>query len=163
MKDLIEAELGILIKQPLIDIGRAGNLLWISFGKELFITDKNGCKKSKRKYALHIQCAWRIVNDSRIIVGSRDFYTPRTGLGNISFEWDNPGVNRFDEKIEELQDLSRSTIVEGVVADEFGGLKIIFDSGIRLEIFPDESLEDEFWRFIIAGETSKHFVVFDKD
>lgn len=163
MRDQIEAELGILLKQPLIDIGRAGNLLWLSFGRKIFITDKNGCKKPKNEYALHIQCAWRIVKDTRIIVGSRDFYTPRTGITSDSFAWDTPGANRVDEKIEELKALQSNVVIDKIAADEFGGIKVTFNSGINLEVFPDDSLEDEFWRLIVAGEPSKHFVVFDKD
>ena len=162
MRKLIEAELGILIKQPLTDIGRAGNLLWLSFGKKIFVVDKNGCKKTQSEYALNIQCAWRIVKDCRIIVGSRDFYIPRTDLQIDSFEWDTQGVNRFDEKIEELNFHQRYGIVDKISADEFGGIKITFNSSIVLEVFPDDSLEDEFWRFIVSGKASRHFVVFDR-
>ena len=32
------------------------------------------------EYALHIQCSWRIVKGNKILVGSGDFYSPRTGL-----------------------------------------------------------------------------------
>lgn len=55
-------------------------------------------------------------------------------------------------------------IITEVGADEIGGLYISFDSGIKLEVFPNDSLEDEFWRFIeFNGQDSEHFVVFDRD
>ena len=163
MKIRIEKELSVLLMQPLIDMGRAGNLVWLSFGERVITIDRNGCKRLKGKYALHIQCSWRLTDEGRIIVASRDIYLPRTGLSNDDFDWDKLGVNRFDEKIDELKKrIKTNTIVTEISADIFGGLKISFNSGIRLEIFPDDSLEDEFWRLIVFEGKSKHFVVFEQ-
>ena len=159
----IEEELKVLVEKPLSNIGRAGNLLWLSLGEKIVTIDINGCEVLKGKYALHIQCSWRLTMGSRIIVGSQDFYIPRTGLSENDFNWDIQGQNRFDEKIKEFKKMAESkTKVVEVSADEFGGIKISFDSGIRLEVFPEDSLEEEFWRFIEFGKKSKHFVVFDK-
>ena len=163
-KDDIEEALKELIGQQLTNIGRAGNLLWLSFGEKILVIDRNGCEKFKEKYALHVQCSWRLTTENKISVASKDIYIPRTGLDEDDFDWDEFGANRFDEKIEELKEqIVSSATVSKITADEFGGLKIYFESGIRLEVFPDDSLEDEFWRFIIFGSESKHYVVFDKD
>jgi hypothetical protein len=159
----IEKELKVLIGKPLSNIGRAGNLLWLSFGEKIAMLDMNGCEVFKEKFALHIQCSWRLTIGSRIIVGSQDFYIPRTGLSEDEFNWDIQGANRFDERINAFKEMPESnTKVVEFFMDEFGGVKISFDSGAKLEVFPDDSLEEEFWRFIEFGEKSKHFVVFDK-
>lgn len=46
-------------------------------------------------------------------------------------------------------------------ADDIGGLIIYLDNELKIEIFPDDSLQQEFWRFIIFKEDSEHFVVYD--
>lgn len=164
VKVRIEEKLRVLLKQPLVDIGRASNLFWVSFGEKVVTIDRKGHKNLKGKYALNIQCSWRLINDSRIIVASKDIYIPKSGLKDDEFEWEKLGENRFDEKISEFKTiaLASNTVVSQIYADEIGGLIIIFDSGIRLELFPDDSLEDEFWRFIIYGDKSEHFIVFEK-
>ena len=58
--------------------------------------------------------------------------------------------------------LTSNVLVSKISADEIGGLIIGLDLGIKLELFPDDSLEDEFWRFIVFGDKSEHFVVFEK-
>lgn len=69
----IEDKLSILIRQPLIDIGRASNLLWLSFGERISTLDRKGNEIQKGKYALNVQCAWRLTQNSQIIVASKDF------------------------------------------------------------------------------------------
>ena len=166
MKRKIEERLSKVLGQPFLSIGRAGNLLWLCFGENIVVRDRNGNEKTKSTYALNIQCAWRVIKENKIIVASGDFYLPKTGMsGDDAVEWDKIRVNRFDEKIDELKKAMVSEmIINGVLGDEIGGLCISFDSGIKLEIFPNDSLEDEFWRFIeFDGQNSEHFVVFDKD
>ena len=67
-------------------------------------SNQKGKTEEVAEYALHIQCSWRIVKGNKIVVASRDFYSPRTGLDdeNEYFEWDVQGNNRFDERIEFL-------------------------------------------------------------
>lgn len=164
IKEQIEIELHVLIKQKLYDIGRAGSLLWVSFGEEVITLDGKGLEKLKGKYTLHIQCTWRITTDDEIIVASGDIFQPRTGLSYEDFEWDTKGENRFDEKIPALKkEFQLTGIINYISADKYGGLRICFDSGICLEVFPDDSLENEFWRFIKFEDVNKHFVVFDKE
>lgn len=162
MKLRIENKLNVLMGTPLSNIGRAGNLFWLSFGEDVIVLDRNGCETIKGKYALNIQCSWRITDEDKIIVASRDIYLPKTGLSDEGFEWDAPGSNRFDERIYLIKKKIKSNIlVSQILADNLGGLKIYFGSGIVIELFPDDSLEEEFWRFIIFGKKSKHFVVFE--
>ena len=126
---------------------------------------KRGRTEEAAEYALHIQCSWRIAKGYKIVVGSRDFYSPRTGLKseNEHFEWDIQGNNRFDERIESfIKDINEHTIVERVDSDEVGGLKIFLSQGYLLEVFPDTSEDDEyseFSRLFKQKEDSSHFVV----
>jgi hypothetical protein len=164
MKVKIEKKLSVLLKQPLIDIGRASNLLWLSFGEKVVTIDRKGNEILRGKYALNVQCSWRLTKERRIIVASKDIYIPKTGLDEDAFEWEKYGENRFDEKISEFKSimLTSNVLVSKISADEIGGLIIGLDLGIKLELFPDDSLEDEFWRFIVFGDKSEHFVVFEK-
>lgn len=165
MKKRIEEKMKILLNQPFLRMGRAGNLLWMCFGQNITVKNKRGDEEIKSTYALNIQCAWRLVKDGKILVASGDYYLPKAGINNENFEWDKFGANRFDEKVEGLKKLTDwEMIITEVGADEIGGLYISFDSGIKLEVFPNDSLEDEFWRFIeFNGQDSEHFVVFDRD
>ena len=165
MKGLIEEKLNTLIKQPLIDIGRASNLLWLSFGKKIVTIDRKGNEVQKGKYALNVQCAWRLTQNSHIIVASKDFYIPRTGLECDLFDWEEYGNNRFDERISDFKRIITTTnlSVSNISIDDIGGFTIEFGLGVKFELFPDDSLEDEFWRFIVNGNKSEHFVFIEKE
>ncbi len=165
MSGIIEEKLNVIIKQKLVDIGRSSNLLWLSFGEKVVTIDRKGNEVIKGKYALNVQCAWRLTQDSHIIVASKDFYVPRTGQEYDSFDWEEYGSNRFDERINEFKTTFKTTnlSVSNIFADDIGGFKICFDCGVQFESFPDDSLEDEFWRFIVNGDKSEHFVLFEKE
>jgi hypothetical protein len=165
MKGLIEEKLNVLIQQPLIDIGRASNLLWLSFGERVVTIDRKGNEIQKGKYALNVQCAWRLTQNSHIIVASKDFYLPKTGLEYDSFDWEEYGNNRFDERISSFKPMITTTnlSVSNISVDDIGGVKIDFEFGVKFELFPDDSLEEEFWRFIINGNKSEHFVFVEKE
>lgn len=165
MKGLIEEKLKVLINQPLLDIGRASNLLWLSFGERVVTINRKGNEIQKGKYALNVQCAWRLTQNSRIIVASKDIYLPKTGLEYDSFNWEEYGNNRFDERISSFKPMITTSklSVSNISVDDIGGVKIDFEFGVKFELFPDDSLEEEFWRFIINGNKSEHFVYIDKE
>lgn len=161
----IYEKLFVIISQPLIDIGRASNLVWISFGEKIVFIDRKGNKSLKGKYSINIQCSWRITQDSKIIVASKDIYIPKTNFENDEFNWEIYGENRFDEKINEIKSMidTSKIFVTNVSSDELGGIIITFNSGLKLELFPDGSIKDEYWRFIIFGDINDHFIIFDED
>ncbi|MDC7722602.1 hypothetical protein [Priestia megaterium] len=164
MREATKSKLDKLVGLNLRYAGRASNLFWLGFGEKILVTRREK-KEEVAEYALHIQCSWRIAKGYKIVVGSRDFYSPRTGLENENehFEWDIQGNNRFDERIESLiKDINEQMIVERVESDEVGGLKIFLSQGYLLEVFPDTSEDDEyseFWRLFNRKEDSPHFVV----
>lgn len=164
MREAIRSQIGKLIGLNLQYAGRASNLFWLGFGELISVT-RRGKTEELAEYALDIQCSWRIIKDNKILVGSRDFYSPRTGWNeeNDDFDWDVQGNNRFDERIESfIENTKEHVAVERVEPDEVGGLKIFLSQGYLLEVFPDTSEDDEyseFWRFFNQRENSPHFVV----
>ncbi|AUO13532.1 hypothetical protein [Priestia megaterium] len=164
MREATKSKLDKLVGLNLRYAGRASNLFWLGFGEKILVT-RRGKKEEVAEYALHIQCSWRIAKGYKIVVGSLDFYSPRTGLENENehFEWGIQGNNRFDERIESfIKDINEHTILERVDSDEVGGLKIFLSQGYLLEVFPDTSEDDEyseFWRLFNRKEDSPHFVV----
>ncbi|MCT8335836.1 hypothetical protein NUH30_19270 [Leptospira sp. 85282-16] len=158
MKSKIENITKCLINEELIEFGRAADLVWFSFGKEILIKNSKGSRK-KNKYSIHIQCPWRLSIKDKVKVASYDIYLPIDS--NIqNFNWEEFGSNIFDNiSIKFLQNQKRNYLVKKIVADKFGGLKIIFNKNLTLEIFTNSSQNEEFWRFIKFGNKSKHFVI----
>lgn len=159
MKNSIEIKLHVLIGLPLENAGRSGNLTWFSFGKTKKIMSLRGIEKRVGEHTLNVQCSWRITKELEIIVASKDLYLPsREWMGKEEeFEWDIQGMNRYDERITGFK--AMNLLVEKIEADGLGSVKIYFSDSYLLEIFPDDSSEEEFWRFFVPGELNSHFVV----
>jgi len=51
--------------------------------------------------------------------------------------------------------------VNSVQSDQYGGLVIGFSNDYLLEVFPDDSLKEEYWRFFGNNPQEEHFIVFD--
>ena len=66
--------INLLIGEPLSEIGRAANMLWMGFGKDVKTTNLKGQERTVSEYALHVQCAWRMIYKKEIIIGNNDFY-----------------------------------------------------------------------------------------
>ncbi|MED1205954.1 hypothetical protein [Heyndrickxia acidicola] len=166
MREEIISHIGKLMDLKLQYAGRASNLFWLGFG-DMILVNRRGRTEETAEYALHIQCSWRITSDNKIVVASRDFYSPRSDWkGNEGdFEWDIEGENRFDERIKTFLKAKGNLIVQQVEPDMFGGFKLILSNGYMLEIFPDSSEEDEqseHWRFFNRKGNVPHLVVSGK-
>ncbi|MBE5393919.1 MULTISPECIES: hypothetical protein [Brevibacillus] len=159
MKKIIEKKLQVLIGLPVENAGRSGNLTWFSFGKTKKITSLRGIEKRVGEHTLNVQCSWRITKEHEIIVASKDIYIPnKEWVGkDEEFVWDKPGMNRYDERIIKFKALN--ILVDKIEADDLGGIKVYFSDRYLLELFPDSSSEEEFWRFFVPGELNSHFVV----
>lgn len=165
MKELIEKTLKVLINLPLNRIGRAANLLWLSFGVERVEKSYFGDEKIVGEYGLHVQCSWRIVDNEKILADSQDMYIPSSAIDQSNFcwedfQWDKPGNSLCDELFGSLINSVKPKItVREIAADNFGGLSICLENGYTLEVFPNSSSDEESWRLLgEAGE--EHFVVF---
>jgi hypothetical protein len=163
MKEAIRTELGKLINLKRREAGRASNLLWVGF-RERILVKRRGEAEEVAEYALHIQCSWRITRANKIIVASKDFYSPVSECDvEEGFDWDEQGSNRFDERITSfIEGVKEELIVERIDSDELGGLKIFLSESYVLEVFPDSSQDDEyseFWRFFNRKSDTPHFIV----
>lgn len=154
-----------LIGLPLWDAGRAADLTWFCFGARRWVRGFFGDLKEVGRFALHVQCAWRIVQGESVIVGHRDMYCP-PGDGTKSpdappgFKWDTPGSNRLDHRLKQLfQNPPGTLIVQRVEVGSAGALQIFFENEITLEIFPNDSFDEEHWRLFGTGRDDPHFVV----
>lgn len=165
MKEQIEQALSVLIGKPIWGKYKALDLDAFQFGAVLMLPNRKGEMDEVGEYRLHIQCAWRITHSHRIVVASRDRYSPAGDQDNFpeDFDWQT-GENRLEERISLLFGKHREDplVVEAIQADEVGGVTIVLNEGYVLDIFPDDSLEGEYWRFFPSiREQGKHFVVSD--
>lgn len=166
MRAQIEGVLKKLQDLPMLESGRNVDLQSFQFGPIRKVSDRHGEIRMVGTYALHVQCAWRITCGNEIVVASRDrFYPAGDSYQEVeNFEWDKPGANRCDERISKMfQNRSGSPfIVKNIISDDFGGFSLSFDSEYTLTVFPDDSLEGEFWRFFEPFSNQEHFIITGK-
>jgi hypothetical protein len=168
MKDKIRQAASGLIGLPLWDAGRACDLAWFAFGGRRTVRDFYGKHLEVGEFALHVQCAWRLVQGESTIFGNRDLYYPAGWEMDSpdfprNFNWDVQGANRLDERLGLFfQNENKGLVVERVEAGLAGALQVFFRDETVLEILPNDSLEGEHWRLFRAYRDEPHFVVTGK-
>ena len=121
------------------------------------------------KYALHIQCPWRIDRPEGTVTGRLDLCEHISGEQMLD-EWE-PGI---DDNIQDvrlaalLQSYNADTrshvnttdilIVERVNASTLGDATIDLSGGYRLTLFP-AGTASKAWRIFRPGDDDSHFVV----
>ncbi|MGI1659916.1 MAG: hypothetical protein ACRKFN_13270 [Desulfitobacterium sp.] len=163
MKSIIEQKLKPLIGIPLSKVGRSANVVWFCFGEKRISKDFFGNKREVFQYAIHLECSWRIIKNNIIEIGSKDLYVPSKEWkgDDENFEWDIQGNNLFDDWI----NLSNSCLplnITNFSVDQVCGIKVFFEEDYVLEIFPNNSTDDECWRFFIPGNLDSHLVITGK-
>jgi hypothetical protein len=162
MRGQVQKALDVLIGKPLWSSGRAADLEWFQFGERRTVKGFRGMAKEVGEYALHVQCAWRIRHGDQVVVGSRDLYVPpeASEAGVDDFNWDVQGANRRDKRIAELfQNETRQFMVKQVQVGEAGSFTITLDHEYALDVFPDDSLDDEHWRIFQPSKEAHDSVV----
>lgn len=167
MKGEIEKALQELIGTPMWGSSRAVDMEMFAFGAPHTTAGRQGRIVTRGEFALHVQCAWRIVRGSKIAVGSHDFRYPRGDPMDepADFQPHAPGANRRDVRLETLfkERSSDPLVVRAVAADDTGRVTIAFQDDYALELFPDDSLEteghSERWRLLRPDTSKPHFVV----
>ncbi len=160
----MDQALQALVGLPLRSMGRAADLEWFGFGHPREVPKRNGGTKIVEDWALHVQCAWCLTGAQGIVTGLRDLYVP-AGDPNASTEGWSPlereSPSRLDEITERL--VSEWAVAPPVVwlasADDLGGVRLELTSGHVLEVWPDDSLPDEYWRLFEPWRDTPHFVV----
>lgn len=161
MSEKINKILQNLIGLPLTRTTRAANMECLKFGT-LYLTDRDGETWNHGEFGLHLQCPWRLTNDSEIIVGSNDLYeqADETAEFDENFNWEEFNANLRDIKLDKVIS-DKEHIVKSAIADRFGGLEIVFDSRMLLTVFPviSSKADNEFWRLLDnRPETKQHYV-----
>lgn len=132
--------------------GRASDLLWVHFGEMRRVSTYKKGWKFVGEYALHLQCPWRLTQREKLVTGRGDIFERRGEAKSVL----------FDSRVRKVPLRRLRLIVAAVEADAFGGFRLGFSRGWRLEAFPMESMrspDSEWWRMFIPSGDSRHFVV----
>jgi hypothetical protein len=163
MQEQIRDALQVLTGLSMWDAGRAVNLIWFQFGAKRIVQGWKGDLREVGEYALHLQCAWRIVHLDSIVVAAGERFYPRNDPHHDppDFNWKAPEANRCDEQLERLFTTFNpdQLIVQAVETDRVGGLRLLMFNGLALEVFPDISFDRECWRFFRLYRDESHLVV----
>jgi len=165
VRDEIERALAALIGLPMWGADRDADLLRLQFGVRRTV-DGGGDAREVGDCALRVACPWRLAAPDRILVGSGDLLTPADPDAEPeTFDWDVPGASWLDVRLGELADAHAAAppVVEAVVGDAFGGLRLSLTGGLTFEAFPNSTptghVATEFWRLLRPGAPEPHFVV----
>lgn len=137
----------------LVKIGRCLNMCWITF------------ISNDEKYALHIQSAWNITENSIVVLGDNDFYYPKNEQEDDNdFDWSVIGSALFDRKAEQLNYRLNSidVKVKKVNLSLQNELIIDLDNNYRISTFTNTSNNSELWRAFVKGK-SHHLVAYSNN
>jgi hypothetical protein len=136
-----------------------------AFGAHIPSENRRGEPVDKGEFALHVQCAWRIVKSGEVLVGSRDIFLKSQTLQRPSSALRQADWTRSDERLLAFFDMYRAdpVTVARVEADSVGGVRLGTIDGSVLEVFPDQSVgveaPSEYWRFFQPGNAANHLVI----
>ena len=168
MKREIEAALGVLVGQPVSDIGRAVDMLTVGFGPLVETTNRRGERHLISDHYLHIQETWRITRADAVVVGYADWHYPPAGsdVGYDAFDEASSYRTRQTDLVEAWREHDGADhVVAAVAGSEAGDLRISFADGCLLETFVNQASigeADELWRLLPPRSTARggpHFVV----
>jgi hypothetical protein len=163
MREEIKAALAVLVGLPFCDWGRAADMAMLGFGEMHTVNSPRHGLSEVPDYSIHLQCHWRILGSHGIVVGSSDIFRPPDGYPDVDFEYDLSGANRYDKLMGEFMALHRDhpLIVEPIVADRVGGMRMSLTGDHALELFSNTAPcdDDEHWRLLRREVDSRHFVV----
>jgi hypothetical protein len=160
-----EEVLQSLVGLPLSIVRSAAGMRVFHFGE---VRPHHRERGTVGEYALHVQCPWRLVASGAVVTGSSDFRSPpgdgveadlndpRAGsLQNVRLAtW----LGGYDDATKSHLSASGRLVVVSASADQYGGADIVFSDGVRLQLFPDGSV-DEDWRFFRTNDDGAHFVI----
>jgi hypothetical protein len=144
---------------------RAADMLTLQIGEPRSDISLLGRPREVGAYALHIQCPWRLTEGTRIVAGSGDLYAPADpGADRETWDWDVVGPTWWDDRMQEFfRSTSLSIKVQAIMADTFGGFRLICSGDVTFEVFPSSSVAphdvSEYWRLLQPSASAEHFVV----
>jgi hypothetical protein len=140
---------------PLTRILSAGTMPMFTFGELRTGPSPRGGTRENGTFELHIQCAWRIVHNSTVYMGSGDYY-PDLDNSLREREWDEVIKARIDHLFATMS--QDDLTANNVTVDEFGGFELFFNCGAVLGVFADASHESEYWRIFQPDDKKSHVV-----
>ena len=166
MRSSIERALCELVGEPLRYVSRAANMPTVGFGLAHLVPDnRKGGLRAVATWRLHVGCACRLVGRNGIVAGWGDIFfaagdDPHAHRFNDAWDYSQLGANRWDECTAAWYAGfgGRPPVVEDVEADGLGGCRLRLSGGWIIELWPDDSLPDEYWRFF-RFDAEEHFVV----
>lgn len=104
--------------------------------------------------AIHVQCPFRLVRGSSIVLGSADLNSQRDDWPDAS----DSSTTVYDSRAAQLTELlARSTIaMTDVTVSNAGTLAITWHNDLRLDVLPNSSTDTEAWR-IFRRNSGAHF------
>src|SRR5438067_2154540 len=93
MNEAIVAGLQPLVGLSLWAIGRAGTLEWFEFGGPEQATDLHGETRGVGAYALHVDCAWRLLGPDGMIWSSGQRTRTSKSIGGCCSRRVTPGIS----------------------------------------------------------------------
>jgi hypothetical protein len=126
------------------------------------------------RYALHLQCPWRLEGPGGLVTGQGDLWEhPTLEVPPDDWTWDG-GESRQDMRLGAvlggrdgrtgswLNSAADRLVVTGVDASDLGDLSLALAGGYTLRVFPDGT-GGEAWRLLSPGSEAPHFVVSPPD
>ncbi|WP_405674715.1 hypothetical protein OG292_02535 [Streptomyces sp. NBC_01511] len=99
---------------------------------------------------IHIQCPFRILQEGKVILGSRDMRYPQQGAGSESFEQFGTVYDSRAATLNGIFERIRPAVAEVSFGDA-GHLAVGWEPRFRIEVFPDCSGSMEAWRVFLRG------------
>jgi hypothetical protein len=143
----IANRLSVLVGLDVSGVSRAADMLTMHFGPLKQYTTRRGTVLEGGAWALHVQCCWHIDRSDAILANQDDL------------RGSDEAAMSTTERLTELLVVPNPAVVESVVADATGSLKIALSGKLRLVVTPDGIPEDEDWRFFAPGTDARHFVI----
>lgn len=162
-----------LINAPFQGMHRVIDMLCLNLGeiyqaKTIALGNRVISQNILPTFSLHIQTQWRFIHNNKIILGSRDIYTPYSGEID-EYEWDYSEVGRpddessvFDVVVKQLTKNLSGHFVTQCDLSPLGDIRIIFSNDYIFEVFIPASYQDEEWR-LIDFSRDEHLIFYDVD
>jgi len=157
--------LQVLVGLPLSIVRRAADMRVFHFGE---VRPHRRGKGTVGQYALHVQCPWRLIGPHTVLTGSSDRLLPPSS--DVKMDPNDPRAGSlqnvrlaawlggYDEATKSHVNAAGGLIVMSASADQYGSADIVFPGEVRLQLFPDGSV-DEDWRFFNTESEASHFVI----
>ncbi|KVL28721.1 hypothetical protein WS97_25585 [Burkholderia territorii] len=143
----IERRLVVLCGLDLSGVNRAADMLTLGFGPLSEVKNFKGVVKHVGKWALHVQCTWRLERTNGTVATREDLCgSDETAHSTV-------------DRLRELLVGQGPTRVEGVSVDDEGGIVISLSGGFSLIVLSDGVKDEEDWRFFAPGAEMPHLVI----